>query len=173
MTAALTYAEMRRYCRALVSALGLNPPLNPEVLCARLAESRGRPINLYPEEIPVAAAVGLLMAAEDRDLITYQAATTHDHQGHIVYHEVIHLTRDHLGARDSLTCGLLLPETDSEIGGSTRRPLYADWQEWEAETGATILSEWSYWDDSNLRDNAPSSPRVRRLRAALDDPTWD
>lgn len=169
---ALDYAELRRYCRTLVTDVGLSPPLEPAVLCARLAESRQRPIKLFPKEIPIAAAAGALMVAQGRDLITYQAATTEAQQAHIIYHELVHLVRAHLTGAGALTCGILLPEADTAPAQATRRNLYQDWQEWEAETGATILSEWSYWD-LHVRASTPTSPRARRLYAALDDPIWD
>jgi hypothetical protein len=167
------YTELRRYCRALVSDVGLSPPLDPVIFCQRLSDSRGRMIKLFPREIPVAAAVGVLMATNDRDLITYQAATTLAHQGHIIYHEVIHLLRDHVISHGALTCGGLLPEASAESGPPLpRRSLYEDWQEWEAETGATILSEWSHWSPQAGAGVARST-RARRLYAALDDPVWD
>lgn len=170
---AMEYGELRSYCRALVSDLGVSPPLDPVVLCARLAEVRGRPIKLFPKKISVAAAVGVLLAADGRDLITYQSATTLPHQGHIIYHEVMHLARGHLTGGAALTCGVLQGSgEESESDPSSRRSVYEDWQEWEAETGATILSEWSHWD-LRVSPSASRSSRARRLYASLDDPMWD
>ena len=170
---AMGYAELRRYCRALVSDLGLSPPLDPIVLCERLSEARARPIKLFPKDIPVAAAVGALIVAAGRDLIAYQAATTSAHQGHIIYHELIHLVRGHVTSQGALTCGGPLPEGDEDSRPApARRGLYQDWQEWEAETGATILSEWSY-QDLQVSRGTVHSPRARRFYAALDDPIWD
>lgn len=170
---AMSYAELRRYCRALVSDLGMSPPLDPVVLCERLSEARARPIKLFPKDIPVAAAIGALIVAAGRDLITYQATTTSAHQGHIIYHEVIHLVRGHVTSQGTLTCGGLLSEGDDDSGSAlARQSLYQDWQEWEAETGATILSEWSD-RDLQMSGSPVLSPRARRLYAALDDPIWD
>ncbi|MGH3897599.1 MAG: hypothetical protein ACRDTA_04975 [Pseudonocardiaceae bacterium] len=77
-----------------------------------------------------------------KDLIIYQCRTTRSHQWHIIFHEVLHLLRDHVltgGDGKPLLCGELFADTSA---AGRQQTLYDRWQEWEAETGATILSEW-------------------------------
>lgn len=142
---------LRRRLGALLDDLGLEPPLTPERLCARLADRRGRPIDIVAWSLPPEAVSGFLLVYEHKDLIVHQSRTSGLHQRHIVFHEVAHLVLDHAG------CGQApVPPGDSppDAGPAT---LYDDIEEWEAETAATILSSWG--------DAAPAPSS--RLGAAL------
>lgn len=133
---------LRQLCRDVLGDLSIRPPLNAEVLCERLGEVRGRLIILIPRDLPVSGAFGCLVPMLHKDLIVYQRQTTRPHQWHIIFHEVLHLLRGHVSTSaggQALLCGKLFADTTP----ASRRPtLYDRWQEWEAETGAMILSEW-------------------------------
>jgi hypothetical protein len=145
----LTATELRELCLRMLSELDIVPPLTASVLCERLGKSRGRPIKLVAAEVFTTASVGHLICKRRRDLIVYQQAAPPAQQAHVIYHEVLHLIRDHLDGQESLSCG---GAEDDSAG------LYAAWQEWEAETGATILSEFA---------RQPPHPRwVQRSAAA-------
>lgn len=127
----LTTAELRELCLKMLSDLDIVPPLTASTLCERLGESRGRPIKLVAAEVFTTASVGHLICKRRRDLIVYQRDAPPGQQDHVIYHEVLHLIRDHLDGQESLSCG-----GSEDAGGG----LYTAWQEWEAETGASILS---------------------------------
>lgn len=134
--------ELRQLCRNVLWDLDVRPPLDAEVLCERLGEVRRRPITLIPRVLPVSGAFGCLVPMPRKDLIIYQRQTTRPHQWHIIFHEVLHLLRGHVSADGDgqpLLCGELFADTSA---AGRQQTLYDRWQEWEAETGATILSEW-------------------------------
>lgn len=134
--------ELRQLCRNVLWDLGVRPPLDAEVLCERLGEVRARPITLIPRDLPLSGAFGCLVPMPRKDLIIYQCQTTRPHQWHIIFHEVLHLLRGHVstgGDAKPLLCGELFADTSA---AGRQQTLYDRWQEWEAETGATILSEW-------------------------------
>ena len=72
------------------------------------------------------------MRYPDRDLIVLQQRSTAAGRAWIVFHELTHLLREHPAAGTGPWCG-----------GTEGGTLYDGWQEWEAETGAAILSEWA------------------------------
>lgn len=131
-------SQLRSMCLRLLSDLDILPPLTPETLCQRLGSARGRRIKLVADELYTTSSVGHLISKARRDLIAYQRRAPRAQQAHVIYHEVMHLVLGHLTDAESLTCGAL---EESDSGGQDG--LYARWQEWEAETGATILSELS------------------------------
>lgn len=132
----LTARELRELCLRMLGDLDIVPPLEPELLCERLGEHRGRRIKLIAEEVFTTSSVGHLICKPRQDLIIYQRTAPRAQQAQVIYHEVIHLVRDHLDGSESLTCGALREDAEGTSYG-----LYSDWQEWEAETGATVLSE--------------------------------
>lgn len=115
--------------------------------------------------MPPDTASGLLISYPTKDLIAYQADTTPAHQRHIVFHEIVHLLNGHLGPdRESAICGALLETSASAADAS----LYDNWQEWEAETGGTILSGWS----GPASTPEPRSEAARRLGTVLGGAEW-
>jgi hypothetical protein len=132
-------AELLAMCQRLLLDLDILPPLTPEILCEKLGAARGRRLKLVAGELNTTSSVGHLISKARRDVIAYQRSAPRPQQAHVIYHEVMHLVCGHLDHADSLTCGAL--EADGDTGENDG--LYARWQEWEAETGATILSELS------------------------------
>ncbi|WP_051342555.1 hypothetical protein [Pseudonocardia spinosispora] len=127
--------QLRVFCQGLLQDLDILPPLTPQNLCRKLSSARGRPIRPAARELPATASVGLLVPKPDRDMIYYQKSAPREQRIHVIYHEVMHLLLGHLEGAEMLTCGALDEATRPGDG------LYSRWKEWEAETGATILSE--------------------------------
>ena len=168
---AITERELRDVCRRLLRELEVPAPVDPTTLCARLGQARGRGIELVGRALPPGAAWGVLVIYPHKDQILYQTETTVPHQHHIIFHELIYLLRGHLttqGASPTTVCGALQSAGNGVRGTS----LYARWQEWEAETGATILSE-SAFARSSPPGYAPRTNAERRLDAALGGDAWD
>jgi hypothetical protein len=140
---------LRALLLGVVDGLGLQPPCSAEELCAALGAARGRPILLAPRaDLPVRGGFGCLVRFPDRDLIVLQQRSTAAGRAWIVFHELTHLVRDHTTAAAGAWCG-------AAAGGT----LYDRWQEWEAETGAAILSEWA----TALPLPRPASPVERAV----------
>jgi hypothetical protein len=135
----MSEAQLRTLCIKLLHDLDILPPLTPELLCQKLGQARGRRLKLVADELYTTSSVGHLFSTARRDVIAYQRSATRPQQAHVIYHEVIHLVLEHFDGTESLTCGALdATDMDGEHDG-----LYTRWQEWEAETAATILSELS------------------------------
>jgi hypothetical protein len=164
--------ELRQMCREVLRDLGIRPPLEAEVLCERLGAARGRPITLIPCALPVSGAFGCLVPMPRTDLIIYQRQTTRRHQWYIIFHEVLHLLRGHMstgGDGQSLLCSELFANTNVAC---RRQTLYDRWQEWEAETGATILSEWVTVPAGAASLHADTTAERAIIRAFGDTSGW-
>jgi hypothetical protein len=147
MAERMTGQQLRGLCVELVTDLSLRPPFTPWTLCEELARHRGRPIKLQAADLGATSSVGHLVAEGERDRILYERAAPSLQQATVIYHEVIHLTRDHLDGQTALTCGDSLGDDEHDEGGAVVTTaggsLYSTWQEWEAEVGSTILMQMS------------------------------
>lgn len=157
---------LRRLCRRLLRELDLQPPLRADELCERLGRHRGRPIVVVPTDLPGVGGFGALVPMPAKDLIVYPQQLAPAHQATIIFHEIVHLVRGHAASLPGdrlLVCGAQ-PEAGPEPA-----TVYDRWQEWEAETGATILSRWA----EPLRPAAPArpdaSPAERTIARVLGD----
>jgi hypothetical protein len=150
MTAPMSEAQLRTLCHDLVHELGILPPFDPHELCRRLGERRGRDLKVRATDLGATTGVGHLVPKRRVDYILVEHTAPASQQALVIYHEVIHLVRDHLDAGESLTCGLTADD-DGQAGHGA----YADWREWEAEIGARTLSAMSR-----------ERPRPNLLRAA-------
>lgn len=135
----LTEEQLRTLCRQFVTDLGLRPPLDPRDLCRVWSQRRGRRVSVTGAELGATTSIGHLVVLEDRDRIFYEKSAPSPQQAHVIYHEVVHLLRGHLDGAEQLSCGVDLEEAPAD----GPRGLYARWQEWEAEVGATVLSALS------------------------------
>lgn len=160
-------SQLRRLSQSTLRELGLQPPLDVELLRERLAVRRGRQIILSPSRDLVGRRkFGFTWddPAADAVLIMYEARTTWSHQLMIILHELAHLICEHPGhaidhsyrAEHQREFQEISPQALAAVLGdeppSTRRrrrsrtkfgsSLYDEAAEWEAETMATIMSEW-------------------------------
>ncbi|MCF7547361.1 hypothetical protein [Pseudonocardia sp. WMMC193] len=138
MSDQLSLKALEDLCLDLLLRLELRPPFTPQELCRRLADERGRPIRLQAADLGATASIGHLVVQPNRDRILYEQSAPTAHQATVIYHEVIHLVRDHLAGQDALTCGSLDTEVEEPGTGAS---LYEDWQESEAEAGARLLTQ--------------------------------
>lgn len=140
MTTHVSERDLERLCLDLLTEHQLALPLDPWELCRRLAARRRRPIRVVAADLGGPHSVGHLIAFPDRDTILYDAAAPRPQQVQVICHEVVHLVRGHLEDQTDLNCGGLLPSVAAteSVGGAN---LYADWKEWEAEFGASILAQ--------------------------------
>jgi hypothetical protein len=84
----------QKYLRAMGGA-ALPRPFDEVALIARLAERRGRPIELIPVGTRPDLPCGLLMVTDHADCIIYATDTSVLHQRHILLHEAAHLVCGH------------------------------------------------------------------------------
>ena len=161
------HTEIRRICRALLGELQLNPPLDAAVLARSLGELLQHPIHLIAKHDEIVGSFGIVIPSDVGYEIIYQGATSVADQNHIIYHELGHIYLKHLGRRRGRTlfCGFAPPGTDPE----RPRNLYADTSEWEAETFASVLSEWTNAVAADPFPQEEADPVVDRLNHALGD----
>jgi hypothetical protein len=96
---------------ALTAQLRVLPnPWNIAVLCDQLAEQRGRPLLLWPIDLP-AFPFGLWYDDGQRDHVFYRARLAGFHRDHVILHEVCHMIADHNRQSDSLGRG----EKESDV----------------------------------------------------------
>lgn len=133
----MSAAELAALCEELVWQLDLRPPLDPHEMCRRLAKTRGRKITVVARDLGGEVSIGHLKAGLRSDRIGHDQNAPAPLAAHVIFHEVLHIVRDHLSGPGDRICGTNFGEAPEDVS------LYADWTEWEAETGATYLSEMS------------------------------
>jgi hypothetical protein len=139
----------KKYRRAMGDAV-LPTPFDAVALVARLAERRGRPIELIPVAARPDVPCGLLMVTDRADCILYATGTTALHQQHILLHEAAHLVCGHDRAAAAPPAGTeaLLPHLpDSLVHRVLGRSVYSEPQEREAELLASLIRSRAARDD--------------------------
>ncbi|RKT11333.1 hypothetical protein BX285_5281 [Streptomyces sp. 1114.5] len=162
--------ELRRRCRRELRALGIQPPLQVDVLCQLLGERRGRPIRLVPYSLPVPGPFGVWLATTSADYILYQQETSKIHQDHIILHEVGHILADHQSDEaDDEFWRQMTPDLSLEaVKRALRRTSYDQDHEREAELVATIILEWASVLD-RVTPRRSNNPSVQLVQTALGD----
>jgi hypothetical protein len=137
-----------RRCEGLVRDLersvGIPTPLVPEEFLSRLADHRGRPIELRPfqhGEVPDGIC-GLWIDRSDRDVIGFP--TDARHGSHIVLHEVGHMLCGHRGRAavgDSQLAGFMPDLDPAMIRAVLGRSVYSETEEREAELIASLIMD--------------------------------
>jgi hypothetical protein len=140
----------KKYRRAMGDAV-LPTPFDAVALVARLAEQRGRPIELIPVAARPDVPCGLLMVTDRADCILYATDTTALHQQHILLHEAAHLVCGHdrstTMAPPAGTEALLPHLPDSLVHRVLGRTVYSQPQEQEAELLASLIRSRAARDD--------------------------
>lgn len=137
----MQHRRLRRRCIQLVRSLDLPDPFDIGVLCARLGESRRRPIRLAAIALPPESPCGLLVCSTSVDYILYEEQATLMHQTHVIAHELGHLLWGHSSAALALeepVRKILPPEIDPTlVQRMLGRSQYSEPEEWAAEYFAT------------------------------------
>lgn len=133
-----TDEQLRSLCADLLDEIGLVPPFDAWLFCARLGEVRERRIRVQGADLGGVTVVGHVLALPDHDRILHDSRAPRAQQELVIYHEAMHLVLGHLeDDAEPLTCGALLRDDDGHPDAEDLR--YSDAHEWEAETGATEL----------------------------------
>jgi hypothetical protein len=160
---------LRKRCRRLLRELDVRPPLDVTVLCERIGEYRGRPIQLLAHPIEMPGPFGAWIRTSDTDYIVYQQETSRSHQDHIILHELGHILAEHVSA-ETAAVPPLHPDIDPELAEhALLRTAYADAQEREAETVATIILEWASVLNAVTPPENTRGAAQRRITDALSD----
>jgi hypothetical protein len=141
--------------RQVMGDTALPTPFDEVALIGRLAERRGRPIELIPVATRPDLPCGLLVVTDRADCILYATDTTALHRRHILLHEAAHLVCGHDRAaqpvapgasRDAASAGVpdgasaLLPHLpDALVRRVLGRTIYSQPQEHEAELLASLI----------------------------------
>ena len=160
--------ELRRRCKRELRELGVQPPLQVDVLCELLGRRRGRPIRLVPYPLPVPGPFGVWLAATSADYILYQQETSKTHQDHIILHEVGHILADHQSDdTDHEFWRQMAPDLSLDaVKRALRRTSYDETHEREAELVATIILGWNSAYGPETRQRA-DHPGIRPVQTAL------
>jgi hypothetical protein len=163
--------QLRRGVKRILRDLEIGAPLDVRLLCQRLAEQRGRAIELIPYPLPVPGAFGLWIGTADSDYILYQRDTTPAHQEHIILHEIGHIISGHGNdeSDDDLWEQLFPDLSPDMIRRALRREGYDQAVEREAEMVATVIKEWATLLERLSFAPDRNSVAARRLRGAFDD----
>lgn len=168
MTTPETEMELRADLAELLKLLGMQAPIEAFELSWRVSAHLDRPIHLAGQPILTAHASGAAFRTSDRYVILYQTAAPPGHQAHVVFHELMHVLRGHLdGDGQALSCRVV----GGAVGAADNNDASRARAEWEAEAGATILTEWSR-GDRRRRAQAGDDPAVLRFAAALKGAAW-
>lgn len=154
----MSVAQLHLLCQSLVDDLGLTPPFDPYELCKRLAARRGRRIKVRATDLGATSGVGHLAPTRDVDQILIERNSPAPQQALVIYHEVMHIVRDHLAVGDTFTCGV---DAGEDAGA------YADWREWEAEVGARALARLAQERPRPNRLPLASGPAEHSIAAAF------
>jgi hypothetical protein len=146
-----TRQEVLASVAALTAQLSVLPnPWDIALLCDQLAEQRGRPLLLWPIDLP-AFPFGLWYDDGQRDHVLYRTELAGIHRDHVILHELCHMIADHNRHSHSLRQGEKESDVSALILQAAGNP-HSAVQEEIAELFATqILSS------------------VRNRRAVLDD----
>ena len=175
--------QLAALCRSTLQSLGLSPPLDVDLLRARLGERRGKPIDLVlTPNLTGRRTFGITASkpGAPSDVILVESQTTWAHQQLIVLHELAHMICGHpttaidhsYRAHQVDEYQTISPQAVAAVLGTRQAQqgtsLYDDPIEWEAETMATIMINWV--PGCSLRAiEPPSDP----LEAVLGDiPVW-
>ncbi|RJQ75638.1 hypothetical protein D5S17_19660 [Pseudonocardiaceae bacterium YIM PH 21723] len=155
----------------MLREIGVVRPFSIERFCDRLEDLRGRPLQLHPRPVELAALpCGLYIRTTEVDHIFYDPDTSHMHQEHVILHELGHMLFDHSLDQplDSLLNGHLANAQD--FGGSPQQAGiatgYSDDQERAAEVFATVVLETA----DRTPDQLPPHDFVTRLARNLGAP---
>ncbi|MFJ9445996.1 ParH-like protein [Kitasatospora sp. NPDC101235] len=130
----------------------LPDPFDAEALVHRVAEQRGRRIELLPTPWRPGVPCGLVVTTDEADYIVYSSDTSPLHRQHILLHEVAHLLCGHLGPLgespfDGASAGeespgvrALVPSlSPALVHRVLGRTVYSEPQEQEAELLASMV----------------------------------
>lgn len=150
-----SYREVRRFCRRVVRATGVEPPLELGELCAAVGKLRGRRLSVHYRALrPGLFGFSFPSPTEPRDFILAADNTSRLHQEHIVLHELGHVLAGHLDESGSTA------EVHSGSGDAGQE------REWVAESIATVLAERALLYTRRFGER-PADPASRALDEAL------
>lgn len=138
----MSLRRLRQQCEARLREIDVPDPFDIETFCARLAERRGRPLQVLPlpEGVGPEAPCGFWMATHRRDIVFVEAATSPLHREHIILHEVAHIICGHAEEVPLATFARLLPHLDvAMVGRVLGRTSYTTDEEREAELLASLI----------------------------------
>ncbi|WP_328917597.1 MULTISPECIES: ParH-like protein [unclassified Streptomyces] len=165
-----SHRELWGVYRRAIGDAPLPRPFDAVELIARLAERRGRPIELIPVAARPDVPCGLLMVTDSADCILYASDTSALHQQHILLHEAAHLLCGHdrsAGPDPSGAQGLLPHLPGALLRRVLGRTVYSEPQEHEAELLASLIRYRAARDD---RDPDPTDGQQRRLSSVFGVP---
>lgn len=163
---ATTHGVLWDKYRQAMGDIALPRPFDELALIARLADRRGRPIELIPVDALPNLPCGLLMVTDQADCIVYATDTSVLHQRHILLHEAAHLICGHheTAPAASAAAQVLLPHlSPALVRRVLGRSVYTEPQEQEAELVASLILTRTAHQAGSARPAPPPHPQRARL----------
>ncbi|WP_372672686.1 hypothetical protein [Amycolatopsis kentuckyensis] len=166
---AAEYRRLRRRINKLLAEVGIPDPWDIREFIQRVADHRGRPIELLAAEIPPNGPDAMWVPTENVDVILYDSTLREGdlHWEQVLAHEAAHILLCHRGdddavlARGPLNDQLrkLIVDNGGDLDGDgvLHRETYSHRQETEAEVAASLI-----WQAAGRKLIEPK----RRLRGA-------
>jgi hypothetical protein len=136
----MSLREVRRRCERLLDEVDLPDPFDANVFRDAVAERRGRPIRLVPQEHMVGPC-GVLVSMQDVDYVFFEGSTSPVHRDHIIAHELGHLLCEHLPKErlgDEVLRALMPDLNPAMVRKALARTSYDGREEREAEMIASL-----------------------------------
>ncbi|GAA2052387.1 hypothetical protein GCM10009839_69700 [Catenulispora yoronensis] len=132
--------------RSAIAGITIPRPFSIEALCERLAQDRGRPLQLLPlPQLPgQSLPCGMWIATDTVDYIFHARGTSPLHRQNIVLHEIGHMLCDHTG-RDAGLAQMFSRLDPAAVERVLARDRYSTPQEEEAELAAAFILERAGW----------------------------
>lgn len=173
-------------CEQLIRTLPIPEPFDVPIFLSRLADRRGRRIELMPADLPTIPLCGMLISTDEADYIFHAVDATPLHTQHIDMHEVGHLLLGHpsdidvasgLQARPDLaeqdTVRTLLPSlSPALIRRVLGRTTYSHSDEREAELFASLLLSGVVSPVNRLADRPRFAEHLSRLWSPTDSRSY-
>lgn len=136
-------ASLRRHIERELAALDWPTPFDLGRLLDQIGTKRGKPISLFPAELPADGPGGLVIERADDLVIVFDEHLPLLQQEHIILHEAAHVLFGHRGTTvdDISKDGLseLDPELVEEASRFAQRDGYSGIEEKVAEVAAALM----------------------------------
>jgi hypothetical protein len=136
-------SALRRHIEQELAALDWPTPFDIGALLDQIAKKRGKPIALFPAELPADGPGGLVIERADDLVIVFDEHLPLLQQEHIILHEAAHVLFGHRGtALDDLSkeeLSELAPEAVEKASRFAQRDGYSGIEEKVAEIAAALM----------------------------------
>lgn len=156
---------LRRHVDHVLDQLEWTSPFDLDRLLAQISARRGKPVSLFPAQLPNDGAGGLVIERAGDLVIVFDRELPALQRQHVILHEAAHILFGHRGTSLGSLGGDELTELDPEVVESAwrfaRRDGYAAEEEKVAEIAAALM-----WQRANAQPAVRTSTVDANVRFA-------